>query len=110
MKTKYYDYAKKRKKPELDGENESAVVKETAKPAAETPIVKELREKTEKLVARPGKVIALSNMRQGPSLDSNILCVLAVGQSISVLGDAGDFYKIKFNGIDGYLKKDLCEV
>ena len=62
---------------------------------------------------RDGIVTVLSNMREEPSLTSNILDVLPQGTSIKIYAKQFyniEFYKIKNGDKEGYLKTDLAKI
>ena len=99
---------------DLDDKNEVTADKETE--LRKAPVAKvNVPESTEKIVkkmddllGRPGKVNVLCNMRKEPNMGSDILHVLAAGTSIKIYSNPGDFYKVKFDGQTGYIKKELC--
>lgn len=44
-------------------------------------------------------------VREKPSASSEIVEMLSVGQKVEILGTEGDWYKIKFNNVIGYVSK-----
>ena len=44
-------------------------------------------------------------VREKPSASSEIVEMLSVGQKVEILGTEGDWYKIKFNNVVGYVSK-----
>ena len=46
-------------------------------------------------------------IRQTPSTDSDIVDLLALGESVEILGSEGDWYKVSFKGKTGYVAKSF---
>ncbi|WP_379970172.1 SH3 domain-containing protein [Ectobacillus sp. sgz5001026] len=44
--------------------------------------------------------------RTGPGTNYNIIDVLSSGQKVEVTGQSGSWYKVRYNGNDGYVSKD----
>ena len=49
-------------------------------------------------------------LRSGPSTSYSILDVFSSGTSMTVTGDAGDWYKVDYNGTEGYVYKTYLTV
>ena len=49
-------------------------------------------------------------LRSGASLSSSILKVLDKGASMTVTGESGDWYKVSYNGTDGYVYKTYVTI
>ncbi len=47
------------------------------------------------------------NVRSGPSTSTSVVGSLSHGTSVSILDKSGDWYKISYNGINGYIKGDF---
>lgn len=61
--------------------------------------------------AKTGKVNTETvNLRETSSLDSKILELISINEDVEVLEDSGDWYKVKYKGITGYVRKDLITV
>ena len=45
------------------------------------------------------------NLRERPSLDAAIIASIPNGASITLLGDAGDWYEVSYNNKTGYVSK-----
>ena len=50
------------------------------------------------------------NLREEPSADSKILEQTSVGDEVEVLEKSGEWYKVKYKSITGYLRNDLLEL
>lgn len=101
--------------PEADNQvTTEKEVEEVAEPIEVKPIVEKIEvatKKIDKIHTKKGAVNVLCNMRRSPEInESNILLVLAKGAKIEVVDTVGDFYKVKYNDVDGYIRKDLCDV
>lgn len=107
MKNKYRNYNNdfNNKKVDLDDGNERAASKE----AADDSRSKEIIEKMHNLTAVNATVTVLSNLRESPSLDSNVLTVLGEGAKIKIFETHGDFYRAELGDFKGYIKKDLVK-
>lgn len=63
------------------------------------------------LAANTAKVnVETANLRETASADSKILEQLSKGAEVEIIEQQGDWYKVKANGITGYLRNDLLEV
>lgn len=51
-----------------------------------------------------------ANIRKSADVNSTLVEQANKGQEVEILEKTGDWYKIKFNGIVGYLRKDLLDV
>lgn len=86
-------------------EKQVATVKEVEEKPVEKPIEKEIK----KSVALKGKTTALCNMRTAPKIEgSNILRVVHPNTDITLYDEPGDFYRVRLEGAEGYIKKELC--
>lgn len=99
----------KEKQVDLDDKNEITIGKEIDEevPKYFEKIERPVHNKKEPTTVK-GIVKVLSNMRSGPGLDYSVVEVLKPGESITIYEYPGDFYKVKHNDVDGYIKKDLC--
>ncbi len=50
---------------------------------------------------------AASNLRKGPSTETESLGKLARHTKITIIGEQGDWYKVTYNGMEGYISKPL---
>lgn len=58
-----------------------------------------------------GKVEALGvNVRENPNMDAGVVAMMAQGQSAVVLSKDGDFYRVAFDGVIGFVHKDYMTV
>lgn len=107
MKHRYRNYSSdyENNKVDLDDRNERAATKE----ADEDNRSKEIVDKMHNLIAIDATVTVLSNLRESPSLDSNILTTLQEGTKIKIFENPGDFYKVEYGDYTGYIKKDLVK-
>lgn len=46
------------------------------------------------------------NIRSGPSLDENIIGQIPNGRTVNIISESGDWYRIRFNDIEGYVFGD----
>lgn len=53
--------------------------------------------------------VETANIRKEANADASILDQVSKGQEVEILEQSGEWYKIKFNKIEGYLRKDLLE-
>ena len=51
-----------------------------------------------------------ANIRKSADADSALVEQANKGQEVEILEKTGDWYKIRYNGIEGYLRKDLLDV
>ena len=90
---------------------------ETPVPTAEPTIEPEATaaptepEQTETIFDVPlaGRITARVNLRAGASTQEKILKVLGDGAEVSILGEQGEWYKVNFGGVDGYIIKTCAE-
>lgn len=54
--------------------------------------------------------VEVANIRKTADANSVILEQVSKNQEVEILEKSGDWYKIKFNKIEGYLRKDLLDV
>lgn len=60
------------------------------------------------LASETGKVnVETANLREEANANSKILTLLAQDKEVEILEKSGDWYKIKADGITGYLRKDI---
>lgn len=63
----------------------------------------------DKLVGVGGRVKVLSNMRKTPEMTPyNILTTIPINAHIMIYENPGDYYKVVYEGKEGYVKKELC--
>lgn len=85
---------------------------ETEKPE-EKPVEeqKETKEEPAKVAIEPTAAYissnASSNLRKGPSTETESLGKLARHTKITIIGEEGDWYKVTYNGKEGYVSKSL---
>lgn len=57
----------------------------------------------------PAPTVTLSygtlNLRSGPGLEYPIIGSIPNGHSIELLGESGDWYRVRHNGQEGYVSK-----
>ena len=87
-------------------------VEETKQPT-EIPVEepKETKEEPAKVAIEPTAAYissnASSNLRKGPSTETESLGKLARHTKITIIGEEGDWYKVTYNGKEGYVSKAL---
>ena len=54
--------------------------------------------------------VETANLREQPSQDAKILELASMGEEVEVLEKSGDWYKVKYKNITGYVRSDLIEV
>ena len=87
-------------------------VEETEQPT-EIPVEepKETKEEPVKVAIEPTAAYissnASSNLRKGPSTETESLGKLARHTKITIIGEEGDWYKVTYNGNEGYVSKAL---
>ena len=54
--------------------------------------------------------VETANLREQPSQDAKILELASMGEEVEVLAKSGDWYKVKYKNITGYVRSDLIEV
>ena len=63
------------------------------------------------LAANTAKVMVdTANLRETTQTDSKILDLINKGESVEVLETKGEWYKVKYKNITGYLRKDLVQL
>lgn len=83
-------------------ENLPEIARALSKSTAEflgVPFVEPSRAKTGTVVTQGGRL----NIRDNPSLKGNIIGQIPNGQKVSVLSKVGEWYKIRYNNIEGYV-------
>lgn len=107
MKHRYRNYSSdyENNKVDLDDGNERAATKEAELDDESKKII----DKMHNLTAINATVTVLSNLRESPSLDSNILTTLQEGTKIKIFENPGDFYKVEYGDYTGYIKKNLVK-
>ena len=61
--------------------------------------------------ANTGKITTeTARLREQPNTDSKVLELASLGDEVEILEDAGEWYKVKYKKITGYIRKDLMEV
>lgn len=55
-------------------------------------------------------VVDTANIRKSADANSTLVEQASKGQEVEIIEKTGDWYKIKYNGIEGYLRKDLLNV
>ena len=71
-------------------------------------------QETDSLPGETKKTVVVSavhglNMRAAPEMDSDVLMILPYGTTVHILGDQENFYKIEWNGSEGYISKDYVK-
>ena len=46
-------------------------------------------------------------MRKGPSTDTGIVMLISIDEEVEILGEEGEFYKVKYEKTTGYISKSL---
>lgn len=49
-------------------------------------------------------------VREEATTDSDIVKLVSIGDKITVTGESGNWYKVKVDGITGYIRKDLLDL
>ena len=63
------------------------------------------------LAANTAKVtVETANIRKSADANSTIVEQASKGQEVEILEKTGDWYKVKYNNIEGYLRNDLVDV
>ena len=66
---------------------------------------------TMSFAANTAKVkVETANLRKTASEESTILEQVSLNDEVEVLAKEGEWYKVKYNSIEGYLREDLIEV
>lgn len=63
--------------------------------------------------SKKGKVVNIHttlNIRQGAGSNYTVIGHLSNGESIDIVGESGNWYKISHNGTNGYVSKDYVEI
>lgn len=118
--SKRYTYGRLKDRPDsinfdnpvdLDDVNEVAAEKEAE---VQEPVVEEPTKEVIKIDnTKVGTVNRLSNMRKTPNATSDVLTTIIEGGKVKVYDEAhavNGFYHIKYNGLDGYIMVDLCDI
>lgn len=50
------------------------------------------------------------NLRQEPSMDSYVIMAIPEGEACKFIEETGDWYKVEYNGVTGYISKDYAEI
>lgn len=111
MKSKYRNYSNdfNNKKVDLDDGNERTATKEAELEEGSKKIIEKMHNLTAINSYTNATVTVLSNLRESPSLDSNVLTILQEGTKIKIFDKPGDFYKAEYGNLTGYIKKDLVK-
>lgn len=63
------------------------------------------------LAANTAKIIVeTAKLRQEASADSKILELASIGEEVEIIEKSGEWYKVKYKNITGYLRNDLIDV
>lgn len=54
--------------------------------------------------------VETARLRESPSQDSSILELISLNEEVEILGQEGEWYQVRYNGITGYLRNDLLQV
>lgn len=54
--------------------------------------------------------VETARLRESPSQDASILELISLNEEVEVLGQEGEWYQVRYNGITGYLRNDLLKV
>ncbi len=54
--------------------------------------------------------VEVANIRKSANADSAIIEQVPQGKEVEILEKTGDWYKIKYNNVQGYLRKDLLDI
>lgn len=49
-------------------------------------------------------------MRKGPSTETGIVMLISIEEEVEILEEDGDFYKVKYDNITGYISKTLIDI
>lgn len=55
-------------------------------------------------------IVETANLRDTADTSSKILVQISQGEEVEILEESGEWYKIKYNNITGYLREDLIDV
>lgn len=118
MSRRYYDENRSHRSEEFEKRSEAEINKfDLPDSGSQVTIEKEIVEEEpiltkpaeNKLVGVGGKVKVLSNMRKTPEMTPyNILTTIPVNAHIMIYENPGDYYKVVYEGKEGYVKKELC--
>ena len=65
---------------------------------------------TQSLANNKSKIIVeTANLRQEASADSKILELISLGETVEIIEQSGEWYKVKYKSIQGYLRNDLLD-
>ena len=51
-----------------------------------------------------------ANIRQSADVNSTIIEQANLGEEVQIIEKTGDWYKVKYNNVEGYLRADLLNV
>lgn len=54
--------------------------------------------------------VETARLRESPSQNASILELISLNEEVEVLGQEGEWYQVRYNGITGYLRNDLLKV
>lgn len=58
-----------------------------------------------------GKIsVETVRLREQPNTDSKVLELISIGEDVEILSEENGWYKVKYNKITGYVRKDLMQV
>lgn len=61
--------------------------------------------------ANTGKISTETvRLREQPNTDCKVLELISIGEDVEILGEENGWYKVKYNKITGYVRKDLLNV
>ena len=50
------------------------------------------------------------NLREEPTTDSAIVALISIGDECEVLGEEGDWYRVKYEDYTGYISKEYAKI
>ena len=63
------------------------------------------------LAANTGKVcVETAKLREEANVDCKVLELISINEEVEILEKIGQWYKVKYNEITGYLREDLLTV
>ena len=54
--------------------------------------------------------VETARLRESPSQNASILELISLNEEVEILGQEGEWYQVRYNGITGYLRNDLLQV
>lgn len=61
--------------------------------------------------ANTGKIIVdTAKLRENPDTESKVLELASIGEEVEILEEEGEWYKVKYKKITGYIRNDLIQV